>query len=457
MTRRFIMWLPCFFLALLACHGSDDLQSVKSSVMALNSQAVQIPLSDRATYLRVRSGDVADPPLVVSLASHGIIPGDRLLIKQIGDFDYNAGYGDREGILTAVFSQGNVVLDSRQGHRIPGALATGHTFDSSTTQNDIPEDFGISWQLFRPNWPNLPPNFNGIEVQVPSGATHLIIGVWDDWYSDNRDQDSDLAVELVRLHSSCEVNLSDYNLFLLEDYSGGHDVAGKVAAGGNIFMTDFAVGAGLPVSDIANTLVAGGNLMLSRGGIWGDTAHGGSYAADTSVTSYRGTVSQGTPIDFAARGAELHSLSLRLGGIAANGTTTRESWGGILLHGTDASMNVFDVDASAFTGAVFWSIDAPAGSLALINIRGAAATFTGFGISFSGGIDQHGVLYNFVDATNIDAHGFGFWGTVLAPNAHITFNNGSWDGGIYAKSLTGNAEGHINGLHHFVVPCESQP
>jgi hypothetical protein len=28
----------------------------------------------------------------------------------------------------------------------------------------------------------------------------------------------------------------------------------------------------------------------------------------------------------------------------------------------------------------------------------------------------------------------------------MNFSNGSWDGGIYARSLTGNAEGHINPL-----------
>ncbi|HVG60931.1 MAG TPA: choice-of-anchor A family protein [Hyalangium sp.] len=81
------------------------------------------------------------------------------------------------------------------------------------------------------------------------------------------------------------------------------------------------------------------------------------------------------------------------------------------------------------------------------------ATFTGFGHMFSGGIDQQGVLFNFVDATAINAHGYGFWGTVLAPSARITFNNGSWDGGIYAVSLTGNAEGHINPLRgHALCP-----
>jgi choice-of-anchor A domain-containing protein len=243
------------------------------------------------------------------------------------------------------------------------------------------------------------------------------------------------------------IHLSGATLFLLESYTGGHDVEGKVAAGGTISLTDFAVGVRLPGSDIANTLVAGGDLTLSRGGVWGDAWYGGSYGADPSVVYPHGTVAQGTPIDFAARFTELRSLSSRLGGLPAHGVTTLEPWGGIMLRGTDPSLNVFDVNASAFSGAALWSIDAPAGSLVVVNIRGASATFSGFGTFFSGGIDQHDVLYNFVDATQIDAQGFGFWGTVLAPQANVTFNNGSWDGGIYARSLTGNAAGHSNPLN----------
>jgi choice-of-anchor A domain-containing protein len=244
-----------------------------------------------------------------------------------------------------------------------------------------------------------------------------------------------------------EVRLSDYNLFLLEDYSGGHDVQGKVAAGGNISLADFVVGAGVQDNDVAHVLVAGGDLSLTRGGVWGGAWYGRNYTTDPSVTFARGSVSQGTPIDFAARGASLRSLSARLAGLTINGTTTREVWGGIMLRGTDPNVNVFQVNASAFTGATLLSIAAPAGSLAVVNIHGSTATFTGFDHSFSGGIDQHGVLYNFVDATAINAQGYGFWGTVLAPYAHVSFSNGSWDGGLYAKSMMGNAEGHINPLH----------
>jgi choice-of-anchor A domain-containing protein len=245
-----------------------------------------------------------------------------------------------------------------------------------------------------------------------------------------------------------QVRLSDYNLFLLGDYSGGRDVQGKVAAGGNITMTDFSVGPGLQASDTARTLVAGGNLTLSRGGVWGEAWYGGNYSADGTVVFPRGnSARKGAPIDFAARFAELRGLSAQLAGLTANGVTKRETWGGVMLRGTDPKLNVFDVNASAFTGAVLLSINAPAGSLVVVNIRGASATFKSFGHSFSGGIDQHGILYNFVDATSITASNYGFFGTVLAPYAHVNFSNGSWDGGIYAVSLTGNAEGHINVLY----------
>jgi choice-of-anchor A domain-containing protein len=243
-----------------------------------------------------------------------------------------------------------------------------------------------------------------------------------------------------------QVRLGDYNLFLLEDYSQGRDVQGKVAAGGNITLTDFAVGVGLPPSNLANALVAGGDLNLSRGGVWGDAWYGGSYSADGAVVFPRGTTaSSGTPIDFPARFAALRGMSSRLAGLTANGTTTVESWGGLMLRGTAPSVNVFQVSASTLANTVLLSIEAPAGSLAVINVSGGSATLRG-GHSFSGGIDQRGVLFNFVDATAISATGYGLWGTMLAPYAHVSFSNGSFDGGIYARSLTGNAEGHINPL-----------
>jgi choice-of-anchor A domain-containing protein len=258
---------------------------------------------------------------------------------------------------------------------------------------------------------------------------------------------SDVSISYEPAQECIEVDLDEYNLFVENDYNLGTDVEGKVGAGGNITMNNFSVGHALDASNVANTLVAGGNLTLTNGGVWGEAAYGGSYSADSTVVFPRGnSATAGTPINFAARFAQLRGLSAQLASLANNGTTSYESWGGIMLQGSNTDVNVFDVNASAFTGATLFYIEAPANSLAVVNVRGASAQFSGFGIAFGGGIDQHGVLFNFVDTTSITANGFGFWGTVLAPNADVNFSNGSFDGGFYAKSFTGYAEGHINGL-----------
>ena len=116
-------------------------------------------------------------------------------------------------------------------------------------------------------------------------------------------------------------------MFLLEDYSGGNTVDGKVAAGGNITMSGFSVGKALPDDNVSNTLVAGGNLSIKGGNVFGATWYGGNYIPDWSVNFHRGTAAKGTPIDFAARFTELRSLSSRLSQLAANGTAVRETWG----------------------------------------------------------------------------------------------------------------------------------
>ena len=243
-----------------------------------------------------------------------------------------------------------------------------------------------------------------------------------------------------------KVRLGDYNLFALEDYSQGHYIEGRVAAGGNIFLEDFSVGEKLSETDTAQALVAGGDLTLTRGGAWGDVWHGGQLFTDSSVSILRGSVARGTPLDFTARGNTLRALSTRLATLPANGTTTVEPWGGVLLRGTSPRVNVFEVDARALRGIHLLSIEAPAGSLALVNVRGSAATLSQFGQSLTGGIDERGVLFNLPNVQTLMVSGYGFVGTLLAPEAHVSFNDGAWAGGLYLRSLTGNGAGHLNPL-----------
>jgi hypothetical protein len=208
-----------------------------------------------------------------------------------------------------------------------------------TDSSQFPLDYFSDWD--RQRNPSTSPYTSADEPTIP--PAHEMLGLM---FAQKNTLEFSRAIgnPLFSFGDCIPVRLGDYNLFLLGSYSGGHDVQGKVAAGGDIHMTDFAVGAGLPSSDTVGVLVAGGQLALSRGAVFGEAWYGGSYSGDSSVTYARGGVSPGTPIDFAT-------------------------------------------------------------------------------------------------------YGYGFQGTVLAPSADITFSNGSFDGGIYAKSLTGNAEGHLRPLH----------
>ncbi len=164
-----------------------------------------------------------------------------------------------------------------------------------------------------------------------------------------------------------------------------------------------------------------------------------------AVRSVQGRVEAGGE-RIAARFAELRNLSSRLAGLSASRAATRETRDILRLKGTDPALNVFKVEASELTRGTWLSIDAPASSLVVVNVHGEWVTLEGLGQAFSGGIGSQDVLYNFVNATGIRAEGSALEGTVLAPYAHIGFNDGSWRGGLYAVSLTGNAHGYLSPL-----------
>ncbi len=247
-----------------------------------------------------------------------------------------------------------------------------------------------------------------------------------------------------------DIHLGDYNLFLLEDYSGGHGIAGKVAAGGTITLDNFGVGSALPADNLSNALVAGVDLNVTNGNVFGTAFYGGSYPFTWSVNFHQGQPVHGLPsgFDFAARFAELRSLSARLATLRPNGTT-EPKWGNLYLTGTDPCLNVFDANASDFNSALGRTLSVPDGSFVVVNIHGTGPTLGG---GFNQPINPQRVLYNFVDATSLDARGVGLLGTALAPYARVTFNDGSWTGGIYAVSMSGNATGYLSPLDDMAGP-----
>jgi hypothetical protein len=151
------------------------------------AHAVSLAVGVHDAYLHLDPVDSAGTALRVDLGSIGVLPGYKIHLVAVGD--WNAGpYGDVQHALLGVFSSDATVLAPTLLHRVPGAISAGPSNFSGGTwpsgePTDIVEDFLI---------PDA-----GIDVVVPQGSTQLFISVADIYYRDNSDPDGDLGVQIT--------------------------------------------------------------------------------------------------------------------------------------------------------------------------------------------------------------------------------------------------------------------
>lgn len=261
------------------------------------------------------------------------------------------------------------------------------------------------------------------------------------------------------LQSSVELNAqtlgaaSDYNYFVFGNVNmSNSDVEGRAAIGGSATFQNYGVGNKLNSATAGDSLVTGGSLNWTNGQLFnGDAVYGGS-ASFTGVGFPNGSASQGSAIDFGSAQSYLTDLSGSISGFGANGSYINY-YGGLQFVGTDLALNTFYVGANDFNAAHGIVIDAPQNSTVVINIGGQSVNFDNLGISFrdqnndgSGITDRTRVLYNFYEATTLSIGGISVQGSILAPNADVTFSNGNVEGTLVSKSLTGSGEFHNYGF-----------
>ncbi len=157
------------------------------------AQSWSFPLNPRATYLRTNN-DSPLAPLILDIGSLGLAPGDWLRIESTGGFRYISGGQDNFRSLIAVFSASATLLATNVQQRVPDAIAAGPEFTSGGTYSgglpiDIPQDFFCSRNLWADH----------VEVQIPAGASHLLIGTHDSLYNDNVDPNGDYGAIVTKI------------------------------------------------------------------------------------------------------------------------------------------------------------------------------------------------------------------------------------------------------------------
>jgi len=206
------------------------------------------------------------------------------------------------------------------------------------------------------------------------------------------------------------------------------DTEGRLAVGGNMTASSYAVGPLAAPDAGTNSLVVGGNLNAQGG--WqvfnGNTKYGGTLVNAPSMVAPYTLQQQSGVYDFAGRKTEFINISNSLAGLATTGTHVYQ-WSTYTLTGTNAGLNVFNVNAADWAAASNRIIDAPSGSTVLINVSGASGSLAN-GMALQGGIDRTRVMLNYSQATNLSFSNIGVEGSLLAPNAFLNLASGNVNG-----------------------------
>lgn len=251
------------------------------------------------------------------------------------------------------------------------------------------------------------------------------------------------------------------------------DAEGRVAAGGNVTLSQYGVGSALRPDPSRVDLVAGGDLTISDAEVHnGSATYGGTLTG--SVSTPNGTVTRAAPQqDFATLFTAAGARSTYWAGLDADGTVSGPQYGALSLTGDSTELNVFTIAATELQEAQRILIRVPFGSSTLINVTGKSYTsgqYPTVSIEFwnGSGYQQFGneapspeleamrrsMLWNFPEATHVQIGPTVAWqGSVLAPWAVVNFReNTQLNGTIIAGSLHGGGETHLHPPTEICLP-----
>ena len=260
--------------------------------------------------------------------------------------------------------------------------------------------------------------------------------------------------------------LTPYDVFVFQNFTlRNTEVNGTLAVGGNADLSKFAIGRFLDSTYPDYSLVVGNALKTNAGQVYAGRSYTGS-APDTLYTAFpsgkpleTGGVS---PINFAAESARLTAISNSYAAMAATGSTQLS--GGELKFIGNSDYNVFSVTIAMLqAGTTGYQFVTPNNARNIVNVIGSSSEsafnntaffFNCTDVNTSASCETGSneatpvaaafTLFNFNEQTNI-AFGGPVHGSILAPNADVTFGYGDVVGTVVVKNASYvNAEFYSN-------------
>lgn len=229
----------------------------------------------------------------------------------------------------------------------------------------------------------------------------------------------------------------DFNTFVFGDFRGSSDTEGRLAVGGNAYLSGYSVGDKLPANS-GDVLVVGGDLNFGTGRIYnGNVRVGGSATVHPNqIPASQIQTGAALPFDFAAERTRLTNLSSSLSGLAPSGGVAN-NWGGLTLSGSGDGVQVFNLTGAELLNSWGVNLDNIAqGTTVLINVSGENAGLTNMNMEALAS-HRNNVLFNFYEATTLTMQGVAVQGSVLAPLADVVNPGGVIWGTLIAQSFDG--------------------
>ena len=231
-----------------------------------------------------------------------------------------------------------------------------------------------------------------------------------------------------------------FNTVFFQDMNAfNSDVEGRVAVGGHATINNYGIGDKLLPDNTRDDLIVGHDLDFANGQVFGGNIVYGDVGNLKSVGTPNGSVrQQPNVLPFGDIELDLSAKSAAWGAEGPNGKTGVR-YGNLHLRGTHPNLDVFTVTPEQLAAAKSIKVNTPFGATVLINVPGAAASIQDLGLSLRGADAGH-VLWNFPQAEQLTISGVGLKGSILAPAAHLDFNNGQITGTVVTRSMAGNGQ-----------------
>jgi len=237
---------------------------------------------------------------------------------------------------------------------------------------------------------------------------------------------------------------SNWNVLVRQNFTGiNSDVEGRVAVGGNLDVQNYSIASKMN-GFIGTALQVDGDFKWNNGQVFfGDARTGDATPTTSGFTVVNGSLLPVSgPSFIPAAMNDLTARSTFWSTLPTNGTTNFQ-FGGLTLSGGTGDLRVFNVDGANLAAADSFTINAPSSATVIVNVSGTSTQFKNAGFSLQGGATGSKVLLNFYQASTLEFGGIGLFGSVVAPSANVTFDNGQINGQLVANSFTGTGEMHI--------------